>query len=1203
MTENNIQQQMGSLQPGPCRLELRRQEDGLIYLTTYSLEFPVNLSVVASSSRTGERLVQVLGEQPGPSLVPLSQLAAVRAILQAELDENLIIDISTEVAALQLVNLRDAPVVRYLWCADEQLLRRDPAVSYCGQGWFLAGQSYWQWPDPSEVDNLWLCKTAIRAIELQYFLHNIMPSWQDLELPVACDLSYFPEPVVRFAAQVVTADQAKLTVEWAESPDDLSTLADLPGFVLAQDVLRPGTVPGDLVGQISADGGHLLLRGEEIPQLFRQLGPSSQQLLSDPSGLLTKQHKLLEGSGRLLLRSEREERRGIGTIHAVPSFQLDAISVPAVALSRQLETAEAFVRLPGGWVTVEQVRSTGIGRFGRAQNGFALDPITLTPMEVLWRGSPRLEGPWSGLECPEVVMPADSSPRENAFQHLAFLARLGLPGGLLGTVNQCAPPLVNFLEDFQQQRQGQARILIVGTKTVLNYLSKLAKPGSLLRLDQQAAAVTIDLRQTGIVLLTPAVLEGMLGLEKIDWDIICLINVDSLVKSRNSRLYSSLRSLHKLLFLGLFTDLGFRQRNASREAISELMEVEDLGPQLLWRYLLRDPSEPVRELVPAYQPSRSRAAEQGMVEYIVRHRESPGVPYYIAYEAQKFVDAAKYLSEQLRKRPVKPAHFVEYYQFRPNYDSMNTRQFAWYVYWRDQVWQGQYPDTGLDYITLLAYELINQVNVSDPFAGYELLHCLWRNYRGRFPNLDNTLLNWLVDYLLVNPLPVDPLQPYREALTLGIALPCTDILLKEHLDQSWDQLPYYFVERLSTYPSSRSRFYLADNAGLVQRTVGRALAVTDEYYRTTFGQGIWQFYRPRRYQVQKRLPFHNALYAGQSKLINFGSALSYCEQAALRSLVTAVVKHAENVLREQHGYRGRLRSYQLPEELAQMVEARLTGLVRHRAATRRNPVSIDLSKVKRLTQQSDEVRALLLRQHDQVVDDADRVDMVQSILAKDNDLGAAGHEPSELDTALLLQVNDGCLHHEENWNEQLVARLSPMERQLLSALGQAENGLSQSELLALCSGHLVEPLLDRINELSLDTLGDLLISARNGVRMIEEEYQAELLQSLCGREHQCGQRAVPTSEWLALYANLGKTELQALSILAQPDKTSEWRQFCLETGQLPQVLVDKCNGVALETIGDLLLDTTLAEPAIMTEYLPLVLGLLEYWRGDWHNGN
>lgn len=1190
MTGKRIKQEMNFLQLGPYRLELRLEEDGLVYLTAFSVGFPVNLSVVASSSRTGDMLVQALGDCPGPTLIPVSQLAAIRALLQTLTNESITIDISPEVAALHQVTLRDAPTVHYLWCTDEQLLRRDPEVVYCGQGWFMTGQSYWHWLTPSDVDDIWLNKQTLQSTELHCFLRDVLPNWQSMELPVTCDLRFSPEPVVSFTTQNVTAEKAELTVRWVEDPDNLSALTGLLGFVLVRDKLCPGIVLDELGGQLSADNCHLLLRGEEIPQLFTRLSPSMEQLLNDPTGALAKQHSLLKGTSRLLLQSERDERRGIGTIHAVPTFQLDAISVPAVVVSRQLETAKHFVRLPNGWVTIEQVQSTGIGRFGRAQNGFALDPITLTPMEVLWRGSPRLEGPWSGLECPEVVMPTDSSPKENAYQHLVFLTHLGLPGGLLGTVNQCALPLISFLENFQDQRQGQARILIVGTKTVLNFLCKLAKPGLLLRLDQQAAESIVDLRQTGIVLLTPATLEGMPGLEKIDWDIICVINVDSLLKSRNSRLYSGLRRLHKLLFLGLFTDLGFRQRNASREAISELMEVEDLGPQLLWRYLLRDPNEPVRELVPPYQPAQSRATGQGMVEYVVRHRESPGVPYYLAYEAHKFVDAAKYLSEQLGKRPVKPAHFVEYYQFRPNYDSMNARQFGWYVFWRDQVCLGQYPDTGLDYITLFAYELINQVNIDDPRTGYELLHCLWLNYRARFPNLDNTLLNWLVDYLLVNPLPIDPLQPYREAVALDVTLPYTNILLKEYLGRPWEQLPHYFVERLSTYPSSRSRFYLADNADLVQRAAGRALAVTDEYYHATFGQGIWQFYRPRRYQVQKRLPFQNALFAGQSKLINFGSALPYCEQAALRSLVTAVVKHAENALREQHGYRGRLRSYHLPPELAQMINANLSGLDPSRTATRyRIPISIDLSKVKSLTLQSNEVRDLLISQHNWLVDGRNRVDMIQS--TKDDDL-----EP-------LLQVNDGNLSHDGKWSKRLVARLSPLELQLLSALGQADNGLSHPELLALCSGHLVEPLLDRINELALDTCGDLLISERNGVRMIEREYQQELLQSLSIQGQHCRQQAVLTGEWLALYANLGETELQALAILAQPEKTSEWQQFCLTTGELPQVLVDKCNGTALETIGDLVLDTALAEPTIMAEYLPLVLELLEYWRGDWHNGN
>ncbi|HBK84465.1 MAG TPA: hypothetical protein DDZ53_00370, partial [Firmicutes bacterium] len=66
---------------------------------------------------------------------------------------------------------------------------------------------------------------------------------------------------------------------------------------------------------------------------------------------------------------------------------------------------------------------------------------------------------------------------------------------------------------------------------------------------------------------------------------------------------------------------------------------------------------------------------------------------------------------------------------------MDKRQLAWYLYWRAEVRQCRFPDTGLDYVTLYATELINGFGMSSVVDGYEQLMGLWLNYRDRMPPL------------------------------------------------------------------------------------------------------------------------------------------------------------------------------------------------------------------------------------------------------------------------------------------------------------------------------------------------------------------------------------------------------------------------------------------------------------------------------------
>lgn len=1082
MTEKGSARQMSFFQIGGHRLELTRQDDGSVHLAAYSGNFPIGLGLVASAHPLGEWLVQLLGDRTEPCLVPVARLTAVKALLEGSQDAGLQVKIDRSVRALQQVAPGDAPPLSWHWSVADQALKRDQRTDYHGEGWFTRGRIYWQWPDVTDNDSYWLGKGDVRGVELITFLKGVLPSWLDRGFAVQSDLSYCPEPLQQFTPQSVTADRVVMTIDWLDHNDDLSMgIAGLPGFALVQNVLRPGMAES-VLDQFGLDRQQVVLAGEEIPRFLQELGSERRLLLPDPQGCIDREHAFHHGEGKLVLLGQREDRRGIGTVHAVPTWQVLGASRPAAELSHQLERAKSYLRVGNGWVSKEQVLAAGIGRFGRASNGYTLDPISLTPLEVLWRGSPRLEGPWQGLEFPEIELPDAGCPTEVATLHLRFLAKMGLPGGLLGSVNRYGQQLLAWLDEYAQS-QPNARVLIVGTKTVLNYMSKLARPGALARLDQQPAGGIVDALPPGLVGLTPNWLERAQGLERVDWDIVFLVNADSLVKSRSSAFYRRLHGLHKLLFLGLFTDLGFRQRSAARAAMAELMGIEEIGPQLLWRFLLRDPEETPRELVAPYRASRWGSRAPQAADYELPPPGGTERSSAITYQAERLVEAATYLTEQLRGKEILPVPFVEYYHPRPTLSSMSSQQLSWYIYWRDRVRQGDHLDTGLDYITLYGAELINQVDVPDALAAYRRLHDLWLAYRERFPSLDHSLLHWLVDLLLERQLPLDPLEPYREALALGVPVPVVDQLIQPYTTGSWELFPASLLNCLSNYQLQRSRFLQSGYAEVLEHATGIALAAADDYYREVFGQGIWQFYRPRRRRLQKRRLFQNAPYKGKSRLVSFGSVFPYSEQAALRALLTAVIKHTENTLRQRFGHRGKLRTHQLPEEMIARIDRALGAVTRPSApAVAKRRVTIDLQQVQRLTEQSNEVRDLLLS------------------------LGGSGEEFAQ-------------------------------PQQLEQGPGAAADG-------------------------PLPAVLDCL----------------------------------PKAGWPELLARLNDMDIQALLVLAEEGQHS-WREFCRQTAILPQVVLDRINDAALETIGDLLLQADASEPQILPEYRSTLLRQLQV-RGE-----
>ena len=1056
---------------GAYRLKLHRGEDGAFWLTSYSGGFLTNLSALARRFKTADWLLAMLGEQDGALRVPPAKLEAVQAIFQAGLDPDLGLSLTPQVASLRKLPLPDIGPIQYRWSDSTRCLRREGDWQYAGDGWLVGPGIYFQLPAPAAEDENWLKKSCIEGEELLPFLQQVINEWQRRGWPFSSELTYSSEPAVVFEVQTVTEQAAHLSVEWLTEAGSVREIPGFTGVVCTGRRLRPGFSPEQLGQWVDDAQTSVRLEGESIPSFLQYIGVWGRRCLLDHQQLLARMHAVFQSQGRLELVACREEHRGIGVVQAVPMFCIPDCSVTAGSLSEQMADAREYLRLPAGWIPKETALAAGLAGYGRAADGSALDPVSMTPQEVLWGGSPRLEGPWK-LQLRPPELPSGRG-KEGALEHLCFLRQWGLPGGLVGTVHEYGQALMEFLCTYSNQ-QSDARILLVGTKTVLNYVCKLSDFLQITRLDNRQR---LDQSRPGLVAATPAALEECPDLQQIQWDVVCCFNADELIKSRSTRLFTNLSRLQRVLFVGLFADLSFRQRTPAREAFSILFEIEEAGsPHLLWRHLIRNPNELPWQLTSAYG---SRTEES---DPIVRAKSCYPVPYN--YETSRFLaDAAA-----LVNRRAQPCEFVEYYRPRPSYVSMSRRQLNWYLYWRDQVRRESFPPTGLDYIMLFVYELINGFGVADVAEGYAQLHRLWLAYRHKFPALDNSLPGLLSDYLLVNGCPLDPLQPYREALELGVAVPYFDLLLKDCLKQSGAPLTFSMVERLIDYQLQRSRFCQEGHRSSLERAVMAVLPQVDAWFEQEHRAGMWAYFRPHRYRLVRRLPLANVPYASPTHYINLGSALPYSEQVHLRALLTGVVKHVENVLRDQERWRGRLRSYHLDNELARVIEA---ALRRPRPPRRPPRVIIDATRVADIARQSDEVRSLLLSSCD--------------------------GEPAE-------------------------------------APPPADAWLRKAELPPTTS----EGAMDAAS-------------------------------------------APPSDAWEVLEGTLTAEQVAALLVLAtDPAAFPAW---CQEQGQLPELVVDEINAVALDVIGDLVLDTATGDHCVLEEYRQQVSRLVKAERGEENYGN
>lgn len=137
--------------------------------------------------------------------------------------------------------------------------------------------------------------------------------------------------------------------------------------------------------------------------------------------------------------------------------------------------------------------------------------------------------------------------------------------------------------------------------------------------------------------------------------------------------------------------------------------------------------------------------------------------YESLYHPADFIKDMK----QFEHKEGKKAEFVPFMQYYPTYSSMDKQQKEWYFYWRSQIRKGIYLDTDLSYIFVHVYELLSGYGMSNADDGYKQLLELWKNYRKEYPKLDGYLFEWMFGFCqLYNldfemPMWTDLLLPYQ----------------------------------------------------------------------------------------------------------------------------------------------------------------------------------------------------------------------------------------------------------------------------------------------------------------------------------------------------------------------------------------------------------------------------------------------------------
>jgi hypothetical protein len=300
--------------------------------------------------------------------------------------------------------------------------------------------------------------------------------------------------------------------------------------------------------------------------------------------------------------------------------------------------------------------------------------------------------------------------------------------------------------------------------------------------------------------------------------------------------------------------------------------------------------------------------------------------YSYVYPYKKFIKESFALVKKTHPKCAMPP-FQQYYS---SFEHMNAKQKNWYLYWRDQVLQGEFLPTDLSYIYVFVYELINYSFNQNAAFNLSMLCRLYDAYKNhhhieRFKGLIGDMLFELGEKELAQKWsPHKPQYPTLYRHLLGNSSDLTRVSIT-----SWKNY----------YSNHRPTDFFVLNKNKIYKAFKECIHFLEHYHLKQSNQKLIDIFFEKREEKHRRY-----LYPGMISFRNYSTFVEYdvvniYPTQTLYTEITTYFKLAENVTRLLNNEKNLLKIDKsiLPEELKdQMIQ----HLSRHKERGRFKTVKI-----------------------------------------------------------------------------------------------------------------------------------------------------------------------------------------------------------------------------------------------------------------------
>lgn len=308
---------------------------------------------------------------------------------------------------------------------------------------------------------------------------------------------------------------------------------------------------------------------------------------------------------------------------------------------------------------------------------------------------------------------------------------------------------------------------------------------------------------------------------------------------------------------------------------------------------------------------------------------------------------------------------VRYY---PTYQSLTDAELRGYFTWRARVRRGQIAETCPTFVFLHVYEILNNIGVDSPQAGYEKLLELRRSYSHLYYRLPFYLDLWLTDYVVYYNLDTTLLEESPRMVNNQ----CISVI--ERIESEPRDKVLAAIRQLTPKWLRRSKFY-ADFYEDMDEIIYRVFRQMTAHYLKGYKRNFVEQFFGKTFSDHVHI-FSYAIFCNPLQRKNYEYYLDsqtyykcengiwsinmrYATPRGLRKLEN-LLKSIDSVMRELYNYGHPVKCESETKWVINLIRETVADFLAEKAASEKKKLSIDYSRLDRIRADAAETRDRLI---------------------------------------------------------------------------------------------------------------------------------------------------------------------------------------------------------------------------------------------------